>query len=66
MQLQPRAERPDPELWRAVYNTPAAHLTHHAGDADGWASQPHGMPADRLAMAASRQPLDTSQRERLG
>ena len=55
MQLQPRAHQPDPELWRAVYDAPAALLQRTEGDTSGWTAPLHGMPADRLAMAASRQ-----------
>ncbi len=64
MQLQPRAQRPDPELWRAVHDAPAPLLQSHEGAAGGWADPLHGMPADRLAMAASRQPPDAPQGER--
>ena len=64
MQLQPLAQRPDPELWRAVHDAPAALLQRTEDDASEWAAPLHGMPADRLAMAASRQPPDAPQGER--
>ncbi len=65
MQLHPRAQRPDPELWRAVHDAPAALLQRTDGDARGWTAPLHGMPADRLAMAASRQLQDVPQGGRL-
>jgi hypothetical protein len=65
MQLHPRAQRPDPELWRAVHDAPAALSQLVDCDASGWADALHGMPADRLAMAASRQPPEAPQGERL-
>jgi len=65
MQLQPRAQRPDPELWRALHEQPRALPQRHEGDACAWAGKLHGMPADRLAMAASRQPHDAPQGGRL-
>lgn len=61
MQLQPHAERPDPELWLAVHEAPAAMLKRNQGDARAWPHQLHGMPADRLAMAASRLPRNAPQ-----
>ena len=57
MQLQPRAQLPDPELWRAVHDAPAL-LRSHEDDVSGRADPLHGMPADRLAMAASRRHQD--------
>ncbi len=66
MQLQPRAQRPDPELWRAVHEVPVAPLSRHEGDVSGWATPLHGMPADRLAMAACRRHPDRPQADRLG
>ena len=65
MQLQQRAHQPDPELWRAVHDAPAALLQRTEGDASEWAAPLHGMPADRLAMAASRQFPDAPQGVRL-
>lgn len=55
MSLQPCASSPDPELWRAVHERPgdAVALPACAPQNAGVARSPHGMPADRLAMAAS-------------
>ena len=66
MQLNPRAQRPDPELWRAVHDAPPALLQCTEGDASTLAAPLHGMPADRLAMAASRLLLDAPRGVRLG
>ena len=53
MQLQPHALRPDPELWRALHDAPNALAPRT--DTGLLHTPLHGMPADRLAMAASRQ-----------
>lgn len=60
MPLLSRPEQADPELWRAVHDRPTA-LPLHASidlelDSDDGLTSLHGMPADRLAMAASRLP----------
>jgi len=65
MQLQPRVQHPEPELWLALHEVPAILLQRDDGDASGWTAALHGMPADRLAMAASRQPHDAPQGGRL-
>lgn len=65
MQLQPRANCPDPELWRAAHEAPSPSLQRHEVDAISWPDPLHGMPADRLAMAASRQPRHVPQGERM-
>lgn len=65
MQLQPRAHLPDPELWRAVHEAPATSAQRHVVANTAWPHPPHGMPADRLAMAASLQPCLAPQSERL-
>lgn len=58
MQLQPHTRRADPELWRAVHEQ---FLCMPQRNEDLLAAQRHtlhGMPADRLAMAASGWPLE--------
>lgn len=58
MSLHPHAPRPDPELWRAVHERPAARVASSFVKPlhrETIARALHGMPADRLAMAASRQ-----------
>lgn len=58
MPLLARPTQADPELWRAVHDRPAP-LPLHASldpDVDDDPAALHGMPADRLAMAASRWP----------
>lgn len=64
MQLQPRAPRPDPELWRAVHGAQAAPPLRHESDGSTQAHPLHGMPADRSAMAASRLPVAARRAER--
>ena len=54
MHLQPRAQRPDPELWRAVHEGQMTLPSHIESAASTRAHPLHGMPADRSAMAASR------------
>jgi hypothetical protein len=66
MQLQPRAQHPDPELWRAVHDAPLASLSRHEVEVGGRSAPLHGMPADRLAMAASRLLPDAPRGVRLG
>ena len=60
MPLLFRPTQADPELWRAVHDKPAAlpmHADiHPALDLDTGPAALHGMPADRMAMAASRLP----------
>ena len=56
MPLLSRPEQADPELWRAVHDRPAALPLHADIDIDDGPVALHGMPADRLAMAASRLP----------
>ncbi|MEI7464785.1 MAG: hypothetical protein WCJ87_05530 [Burkholderiales bacterium] len=58
MQLQPRVQHPEPELWRALHEAPGIALQRDDGEASGWTAPVHGMPADRLAMAASRHSQD--------
>ena len=58
MQLQPRAQHADAELWRAVHDASSSTLQLSEDLACGKAEAPHGMPADRMAMAASRSALD--------
>jgi hypothetical protein len=65
MQLQPRVQHPEPELWRALHEVPAILLQRDDSEASGWTAALHGMPADRLAMAASRHPQDGPRSERL-
>ncbi len=53
--LLPHAPRPDPELWRAVHEQPLALAASAVGRTARHRlaiRTPHGMPADRLAMAA--------------
>lgn len=60
MPLLLRPEQADPELWRAVHEQPTALPLHTdidpALNLDIGPAALHGMPADRLAMAASRLP----------
>lgn len=60
--MRPHDSRPNPELWRAVHDRTAAPVSSFfVRPATGTTialSLPHGMPADRLAMAASRQPAE--------
>lgn len=65
MQLQPRAQHADAELWRAVRDTPTSTLPRSEELADGKVDALHGMPADRMAMAASRSALDRRSSEQL-
>jgi hypothetical protein len=55
MSLHPQAPRPEPELWRAVHEQTAALSSPFIRSFHSitTARAPHGMPADRLAMAAS-------------
>ena len=59
MHLQPRAVQADPELWRAR-DEPLFCVPPRSDDALIARTDTvlHGMPADRLAMAASRWPLE--------
>lgn len=52
MPAHPHGPRPDPELWRAVHERPAAPIPWPF-DRGIPAIALHGMPADRLAMTAS-------------
>ena len=66
MHLQPLAPRPDPELWRAVYEAQATPPSRHESDDSTRAhTLLHGMPADRSAMAASQLPMGARRVERL-
>jgi len=65
MQLEPRAQHADAELWRAVHDAPTCTLPRGKELAVGRFDAPHGMPADRLAMAASRSALDRRGSEQL-
>lgn len=65
MQLEPRAQHADAELWRAVHDAPTSTPPRSEGLAVGRFDAPHGMPADRLAMAASRSALDRRGSEQL-
>ena len=51
MPAHPHGPRPDPELWRAVHERPAAP-TPWPFDRGSPAIAPHGMPADHVARAA--------------
>lgn len=63
MQLQPHTRQADPELWRALHEQ--RFLAPQRGEdvLDARSDTLHGMPADRLAMAASRWSLDGRTRE---
>ncbi len=65
MHLQPRAQRPDPELWRAVHEAQVAPPSRHESGDSTRAHPLHGMPADRSAMAASRVSVGARCAERL-
>lgn len=58
MQLQPRARQADPELWRALHEHALCAPPRSEKVVSTHADTLHGMPADRLAMAASRWPLE--------
>ena len=58
MQLQPRARQADPELWRALHEPLICVTPRSEGVFNAHTDALHGMPADRLAMAASRWPLE--------
>ena len=65
MHLQPRAQRPDLELWRAVHEAQVTPPLHIESAASKRAHPLHGMPADRSAMAASRLSVGARQGEPL-
>lgn len=58
MQLQPRTQQADPELWRALHEHSPCVPLRSEEVVGTHADTLHGMPADRLAMAASRWPLE--------
>ncbi len=65
MQLQPRAQHADAELWHAVHEAPTSTLPRSEELAGRKVDALHGMPADRMAMAASRAALDRRGSEQL-
>jgi hypothetical protein len=65
MQLERRAQYADAELWRAVHDAPMSTLPRSEELAGERVDEPHGMPADRLAMAASRSALNRRGSEQL-
>ena len=58
MQLQPHTRQADPELWRAVHEQFLSVPQHNEDLLGAQGDTLHGMPADRLAMAASGWPLE--------
>ena len=64
MRLLPRAQHADLELWRAVHEQPIATPQRSEVPRNTPGGTLHGMPADRLAMAASRWSLDGRTSER--
>jgi hypothetical protein len=58
MQLQPHTRQADPELWRAVHEQLLSVPQCNADLLGAQGDTLHGMPADRLAMAASGWPLE--------
>ncbi|OYT99882.1 MAG: hypothetical protein CFE40_00705 [Burkholderiales bacterium PBB1] len=57
MHLQPHTRQADPELWRAVHERFLSVPQRNEVPLGTQRDTLHGMPADRLAMAASGWPL---------